>query len=82
MTAANTVPNEDQEAILAAMSREELLTVGMIAMGCRKSYYATNYGLKQLLEKGLVIRHYDSILGRAYWKLPEGENFHRASEEK
>ena len=81
MTGTNFTPNDDQKAILNAMCHDEWLTVGMIAMGCRKSYYATNYGLKQLQEKRLVERQYDSDLGRAYWKLPAGEAFHRASEE-
>jgi len=73
--------DEDDQAVLRAMSCEEWLTVGMIAMGCGKSYYATYYCLKRLLEKGRVEYQYDNVLGRAYWKLPAGEQFHRASDE-
>ena len=74
--------DEDDQAVLGAMSGEEWLTVGMIAMGCGKSYYATTYHcLKRLLEKGRVEYQYDNVLGRAYWKLPAGEQFHRASDE-
>ncbi len=73
--------DEDDQAVLGAMSCEEWLTVGMIAMGCGKSYYATYYCLKRLLEKGRVEYQYDNVLGRAYWKFPAGERFHRASDE-
>ena len=63
------------------MSCEEQLTVGMIAMVCGKSYYATHHCLKRLLEKGRVEYEYDNVIGRAYWKLSAGERFHRASDE-
>jgi predicted transcriptional regulator len=74
-------PNDAQKAVLNAMYYDEWLTVGMIAMGCGKNYFATNHYLKQLLKEGLVERRYDSELGRTYWKLPAGEALHRASEE-
>jgi len=81
MISAKPDRDEDDHAVLMAMTCEEWLTVGMIAVGCGKSYYPTYHCLKRLLEKGLVEYQYDHELGRAYWKLPAGEQFHRASKE-
>ncbi|MGA9086530.1 MAG: hypothetical protein WB284_07455 [Methanoregula sp.] len=83
MTPVDAKPDidEDDQAVLGAMSCEEWLAVGMIAMGCGKSCYATYYCLTWLLEKGRVEYQYDNVLMCAYWKLPAGERFHRASDE-
>ena len=37
--------------------------------------------LKSMQKAGLVEKMFDGTLGKTYWKLPGGEQFHKASEE-
>ena len=80
MSRATPGTTKAQKEILAVMSHEWMATsdiAGWIGKGSDNTIQKLNL----LHEAGLIERKWDSLLGRAYWRLPEGETFHKASNE-
>ena len=81
MSRASPGTTPAQKEILAVLSYEWMATSD-IAGWIGKTQGATIYLLKTLHKAGLIERKWDPLLGCFYWRLPEGEAFHRASTEK
>ena len=69
-----------ERKVLGALSFE-WQTVKDIAIVCGTGSPKVLPALKVLKDEGKAEYMFDEILGRAYWRQPEGERLHRASEE-
>lgn len=75
-----TVSEECLEKIRAALTYEWQSTVDISRMSMVLSGN-TRLGLMELRKRGEVEKIWDGLIGKAYWRLPCGERFHKASVE-
>ena len=75
-----TVSDEYLEKVRSVLTTEWQSTID-IAHWAEVSSRHTLYALKELQQRGKVEYMWDGLLGKAYWRLPCGESFHRVSDE-
>ena len=74
------VSEEYLETIRTSLTFEWQSSADISRMAEKSSAHTIN-ALKELLSRGKVEYMWDGLLGKAYWRLPCGESFHRASDE-
>ena len=75
-----TISDENLKKVKDVLTTEWQPTID-IAHWAEISPGETRRILKQLRKTSEVERMWDGLIGKAYWRLPCGESFHRASDE-
>ena len=75
-----TVSDEYLEKVRSVLTKEWQSTID-VAHWAEITREHTLKCLKKLLMDRKVEYMWDGLIGRAYWRLPCGESFHRASDE-